>query len=261
MQIDRVGEPEDVILAADDVGRTGDLRKILRREIGQLQHHVVELVGLEQVPDRHAEGEIGLELVGVGVGAAGDDCAGQLRVVRGDLDGVDAAVAVAHDQRLLQPHRLDELRVVLRHQGVGNLARVAALAVAAAFGQINGVIVREILRRLAQRSDAAAVAVDQNQRRFALAPDLIVHLHVLKLHEIIGLRFGGRRRQARRLQRDRVVFLRVEDKVDLRGNPAADRAENQNKMQKTFHGVRRLLFRLHYATAGRKMQEGKEPLP
>ena len=148
VQIDRVGEPEDVILAADDVGRTGDLRKILRREIGQLQHHVVELVGLEQVPDRHAEGEIGLELVGVGVGAAGDDCAGQLRVVRGDLDGVDAAVAVAHDQRLLQAHRPDELRVVLRHQGVGDLARVAALAVAAAFGQIHRIIIRKVLRSL-----------------------------------------------------------------------------------------------------------------
>ena len=94
-------------------------------------------------------------------------------------------VAVTHHYGLFYPHCGDEFGNVLRHQLIRNHPGVAALAVTAALGNINCIVIRKVARRRCERIHAATVAVDKDKRRPSLAVYAVMHFHLAELHEVI----------------------------------------------------------------------------
>lgn len=178
VQIHGIRKRHDVELTRHVVGGRGDAREVIGREVGQLEHQVVQLVRAEEVVDFDAEGEVPLELVGARIGPAGHHCRHAVGVERGQRQSHDGAVAMAQHEGFDREHGVDKLVDVPRHQIVGNDARVRTLALATAVYTVDRVIGGEILRQRFKGVRIAPVAVDEHHGLRARAVAHIVHAHV-----------------------------------------------------------------------------------
>ena len=172
------------VLPADAVPATGDdrhraryARQVLRTDVRLGEHHADQgLVPVEQPREGHA-----LYHRGAGVRPADKQPRRDIGVFHREQQCHDATVAEPAYDRVLDAELADEVVKVVRHVGVVVLPveRRGALTLAAGVHQIHRERLLQIIYGTIEDRMILAVAVEHDQRRAPLPPDLVVDGHAV----------------------------------------------------------------------------------
>ena len=185
----RVRKVHYVKLACNNIGRTLDFCKVVFCHLRLFKHHVVELVRVALVVDFDVDCKARLEGIRTAVCTAGNKTAEQVGIGVGHRKTDYCAVAVTDKIGLFKLHFFNEFLNVLCHEVVGNYARVAAFAVAAAVNGVDRVAVCKIPCGFIKVLVVSCVSVDKHKRGSAFAVDRVMHFNLAELN--VALAFGS----------------------------------------------------------------------